>query len=446
MVGTTVTQHQWPCYSNSFVPLSTVRWYADNRIGHGIDGELAARPAHRSRPRHGGPLLTTAPPEARPSIAYDLSDVEPRIAEILDLKLARQQDGPYLPLNADGVVARLTALATASGVPDPRFSSVRRMAGGASKEQFSCILDADGQGSERLVLRMDPLEGVVETCRFREAEVFAALAGLVPTPTTRFLDGHGTHLGRPGIVTGFVDGVTKPPDTATVVSGVGTSFTSEWREKINSQYIGNLAHLHSFDWRSADLPHFQAPDAHPARAALWQINWWARAWRDDVLDPYAIITLAEHWMRERLPETDDLVLLHGDYRAGNFMFDGETGEFGAVLDWELAHIGDFHEDLGWVTMRLLMSIDADGNELVCGLMTREELIERYEAATGRTVNRRTLAFYEALANYKCAVMNLASGPSAAVRGHNHQDVLLSWIGPVGHTNIADMTRIIAEEA
>jgi len=59
------------------------------------------------------------------------------------------------------------------------------------------------------------------------------------------------------------------------------------------------------------------------------------------------MTLAEQWMRDRLPETDDLVLLHGDYRVGNFLFDAESGQFNAVLDWELAHIGDFHEDLGW---------------------------------------------------------------------------------------------------
>ncbi|HEY2206364.1 MAG TPA: phosphotransferase family protein, partial [Pseudonocardia sp.] len=208
-----------------------------------------------------------------------------------------------------------------------------------------------------------------------------------------------------------------------------------------------LARIHAADWRAADLPHFGAPTAHPRHAALWQVNWWARVWRDDMIDPYPLVTLAEEWMRARLPETspEDLVLLHGDFRTGNFMFDPDSGRFTAVLDWELSHLGDFHEDLGWIVQRLFAGPVEDGQVLVCSLLTREELITRYEAATGRTVNRRTLAFYELLAAYKCTVMNIGTGYSAASRGHNHQDVLLSFLAPVAHTFLGDIARIIEQE-
>jgi aminoglycoside phosphotransferase (APT) family kinase protein len=389
--------------------------------------------------------MTTSPDTGQRSISLDEDDLEPRIVEVLDDKQARKGNGPYMPLDEDGVIERLTALIRAAGVEDCVLSNVRRMAGGASKEQFSFELRADGQPPERLVLRMDPLESIVETCRYREDEVFAAVRGAVPTPTTRFLDGDGTYLGRPGIVTSFIDGVTKPPSSGTAVSGVGTTFTPEWREKIRGQFVGNLARLHAFDWRGAELPHFQAPTAHPAQAALWQVNWWSRVWRDDMFDPYPMMTMAERWMRERLPETDELVLLHGDYRVGNFLFDAESGQFNAVLDWELAHIGDFHEDLGWFTQRLFMGVDEHGDELCGDLVSKDDLIADYEAATGRTVDRRKLAFYELLSAYKCAAMNLATGPAAAMRGNNHQDVLLAWLVPVSHTNISDIARIMKEE-
>ncbi|MBB3082363.1 aminoglycoside phosphotransferase (APT) family kinase protein [Geodermatophilus sabuli] len=299
------------------------------------------------------------------------------------------------------------------------------------------------------MLRLDPPEGIVETCRHREAEVFGAMAGRVPTPAVRFLDGDGSHLGAPGIVTSFIPGVTTPPVDATLVSGVGTTFTQEWRQRLVPQFLEFLTRIHGTDWRSSDLPHFTAPTAHPRQAALWQVNWWSRVWRDDQVDPYPLITLAERWMRERLPaihaESDDLVLLHGDYRTGNFMFDPDSGRFTAVLDWELAHIGDFHEDLGWILQRLFAGPAEDGEVLACNLMTRDELLDRYQAATGRTVNPRTLAFYEVLAAYKCAVMNLGTGYSAAIRGHNHQDVLLSFLAPVGHVFLGEIASIIERE-
>ena len=385
------------------------------------------------------PAVDTAAPDA--------DDLEPRVAELLDAKLTRRAQGPYRPLAADEVIARVGALLEAHGVTGATLEDVHRMAGGASKEQFSFVLRAPGREPERLVLRLDPPEGIVETCRFREDEVFRALAGAVPTPTTRFLDGAGIHLGQPGIVTSFVDGVTKPPASSGVVSGVGTSFSAEWRARLVPQFIDTLARVHAADWHAADLPHFGVPDAHPRQSALWQVNWWARVWRDDLIDPYPLVTLAEEWMRARLPETapEDLVLLHGDFRTGNFMFDVETGRFTAVLDWELSHLGDFHEDLGWTCQRLFAGPAEDGATLVGSLLTREELIARYEAATGRTVNPRTLAFYEVLGAYKCAVMNLGTGYGAALRRHNHQDVLLSWLVPVAHTFLADMARIIERE-
>lgn len=383
------------------------------------------------------------------NLADTTQDLEPRVAELLDAKRARHEQPPYQPKSAGEVATLVRALLGAHGLSDFRLGDIRRMAGGASKEQFSLVLHQDGVAPERLVLRLDPPEGIVETCRYREDEVFRAVAGRVPTPATRFLDGDGTYLGQPGIITSFVDGVTKPPASTSVVSGVGISFTAEWRDRIVPQFIDNLARIHATAWNSATLPHFRPPTAHPTQAALWQVNWWSRVWWDDLIDPYPIITLAEQWMRERLPEvasdSGDLVLLHGDYRTGNFMFDADSGQFTAVLDWELAHIGDFHEDLGWILQRLFAGPAENGEVLACSLLSRQELIDRYEAATDRTVNRRTLAFYELLAAYKCTVMNLGTGYSAAIRGHNHQDVLLSFLAPVGHVFLTDIVRIIEQE-
>jgi aminoglycoside phosphotransferase (APT) family kinase protein len=167
-----------------------------------------------------------------------------------------------------------------------------------------------------------------------------------------------------------------------------------------------------------------------------------RALHDHLGEPHPVFELAFRTLgADRPPERSTLV--HGDFRIGNLMVDRDrvTG----VLDWELSHIGDFHEDLGWIVQRLFAGPAEDGEVLACSLLARDELIERYEAATGRTVNHRTLAFYELLAAYKCTVMNLGTGYSAAVRGHNHQDVLLSFLAPVAHVFLAEIARIISLE-
>jgi aminoglycoside phosphotransferase (APT) family kinase protein len=373
------------------------------------------------------------------------ADIEPRIRQLLDEKLVRREKGPYRVLNDADVSARLDALLRARGVTGSRVEGISRLAGGASKEQFLFTLVTPG-GAEKMVLRMDPMEGVVETCRHREAELLTAFDGVVPVPQVRFVDGDGLALGQPGMVTSFVSGVTKPPvQSKVVVSGVGTSFTPEWRERLVPEFIENLARIHRFDWRKADLPHFQAPVAYPTQAALWQLNWWTRVWAEDHLKAYPLFALGERWLRARLPTCDDPVVVHGDYRTGNFMFDPETGKTTAVLDWELAHLGDFHEELAWTVQRLFAGPAEDGKTYICGLMTREDFLSQYEAATGRKVNRRTLAFYEVLGAYKCAAQLLGSSLAAAVRSNNHQDLLLTWLVPLGHTFLAEMARIIEEE-
>jgi len=148
-------------------------------------------------------------------------DFEPHLVALLDAKLARQGKRGYKPRNAQDVAERLGHLLAAHGVAG-HARNVRRMGGGASKEQFlfDLIDDADGT-SQQFVLRMDPLEGIVETCRAREAQVLGVIGQTVPAPPVAFIDGDGRHMGQPAMITGFVRGDTKPRDASAGPSGVG---------------------------------------------------------------------------------------------------------------------------------------------------------------------------------------------------------------------------------
>ena len=370
----------------------------------------------------------------------EFSAIEPRIREILEEKRARRLRGPYSARTVSDVAEGLARLL---GEEEGGVSNIRRMSGGASKEQF--LFDYNGPtGSELLVLRMDPLEGLIETCRRREAEILRAMQGVVPVPEVRYVDPDGARLGLPGLVTTFVHGVAKPPQSAAAVSGLRTDFRDEWVKRLAPAFMENLARIHSFDFRSANLPSFAMPDGDVSELARRQVDWWGQVWHDDVVDAFPIMALAEGWMCENLPRCEDPVLVHGDYRTGNYLFDPANGEITAILDWELAHIGDYHEDLAWNLQPIFASHASDGTMLMSSLFPREAFLEAYEKATGRLIDTGTLHFYDVLNAWKCAVIDLSSCLTASRDGNNHQDILLSWLATSAHMVLDHLTELLGK--
>lgn len=370
-----------------------------------------------------GPWAMTAP-----APRWNRDDLEPRIDHVLRRKLARRSLGPYSARSDAAVTAGLAALFRARGLDGVRIDGLARMTGGGSKEQFAFTLVHDGApGPEALVLRMDPWMGIVETCRGREAELLAAFAGVVPVPPLRFVDADGEHLGAPGLITARIAGATAPSDLGgAAVSGIGIRF-GHWIPRLAPQFVGHLVRIHAFDWRRAALRYFDPPAAGTTQAALRQVNWWMRVWEDDLVEPDPLVTLTARWLREHAPVCAQPVVVHGDYRIGNFLFVEPGGEFSGVLDWELAHLGDYHEDLAWCLQRLFSTPGDDGRPLACGLLPREEFLAAYVAAGGRPVDPATLRYYEILGAWKCIVINNATACCAAREGQSHQDVVLAWL-------------------
>ena len=170
-----------------------------------------------------------------------------------------------------------------------------------------------------------------------------------------------------------------------------------------------------------------------------------RAWSDRATEVPGDFNLGEAvvWMRENLPASADLVLVHADYRTGNYLFDEARAEITAVLDWELVHVGDYHQDLAWIGITSWSPV-IDGVRLASGLMTSDELCDRYAAATGRAVDRATLFFYQVLGLYQCAVICLGTSLRAAHEAHNHQDALLSWLAAAGYVFLDDLRALLEQ--
>ena len=364
---------------------------------------------------------------------------------MLDRRKIKLATGDYQPLSPADIAGRLTRLLHANGLPDAEVRDLKRLAGGASKEQFLFTLAGGNRGAdERLVLRMDPTDGVLETSREREHELLLAMQGVVPVPEPRFLDVDGTWLGAPGMVTTFVSGTAKPTQGGAGVSGLGTGFSPEWRRRLAPQFMANLQAIHAFDFRKANLAHFAIPDADPYQAARYRVNLWARVWRESPYCANPVFAVVESWLRDNLPVADDLVLLHGDFRTGNYLFDEDSGKITAILDWELAHIGDYHEDLAWSLVEIFGARDEEGRYLCSNLMLLEEFIGSYERATGRVVDRKTLHWYRVLLSWSVVAMT-NSGLNAAAHHHNHQDILLTWLSLVTPPLLDELTRLLLED-
>ncbi len=371
----------------------------------------------------------------------DQTDMESINRAILHRRRANRSLPPYRAALTSEITDILTGFFSKKS-PGSTVSGVRRVGGGASKEQFFFTLTSGGK-DERYLLRMDPRLAITETDREREYILLGAMKGIVPVPETAWVDPNAEFFPQPAAIMRVVDGVSKPSSAGIKVSGLGTWLGDELRGKLRDQFLDHLVAIHAFDWRAAKLPKFDVPDADPKQAARWSFNFWREIWEIDEGETRPIIALAEQWLADNMPDCDDLAMTHGDYRTGNYLFDEASGRITALLDWELARIGDFHEDLGWVLMQVFGTYEG-GVFRASALFEREEFINAYEQRSGRTVNRKTLHYYDVMASWKCYVIVAANGIAAARSQHNHQDVLLTFLATTGPMFADDLVRLLGQ--
>jgi aminoglycoside phosphotransferase (APT) family kinase protein len=122
-----------------------------------------------------------------------------------------------------------------------------------------------------------------------------------------------------------------------------------------------------------------------------------------VSGPRPAIEAAIRWLRETLPPPRGACLVHGDFRNGNIIVD-ETQGLAAVLDWELTHIGDPAEDIGWICVNSWRFGQKD--KRVGGFGTLDTLLEGYRAAGGLDLSRQELRWWEAMGTFKWAVVTM----------------------------------------
>lgn len=152
--------------------------------------------------------------------------------------------------------------------------------------------------------------------------------------------------------------------------------------------------------------------------------------------PHPTFELAFKFLRERRPATTRRTIVHGDFRNGNLMVD-ERGLAG-VLDWELAHLGDPMEDLGWLCINTWRFGCSDLP--VGGFGTRDELFAGYEAAGGR-VDAARVQWWEVLGTLKWGIV--CEAMAQAWLGGQERDVEKAAIGRRASESEIDLLALLA---
>jgi aminoglycoside phosphotransferase (APT) family kinase protein len=144
------------------------------------------------------------------------------------------------------------------------------------------------------------------------------------------------------------------------------------------------------------------------KAALAAVDHWAAELHDVQLDPEPELALVLEWLRAHAPANERTTLVHGDFKPGNALLRGD--EWTTVLDWETAHLGDPHEDLGWVTNPL-----RQGEHRIPDAWEPADLLARWSQRTGWSVDLDSIRWWQVLANVKLSVITL-TGSRAFVEG------------------------------
>jgi aminoglycoside phosphotransferase (APT) family kinase protein len=272
--------------------------------------------------------------------------------------------------------------------PGLHVEGLRRVSGGASRETWLFdVLDAN-KARHGLVLRRDPGAHGGQTDRATEYALLAAtFAAGVAVPRPRLLLEEADGLGA-GFVMDRIEGETIP---RRILRDAGYESA---RPLLAAQCGTIAAAIHATD--TATLPELAVLDA---AAQLDQY----RSLLDVLGEPHPALELGLRWLAERVPPPPPAPkLVHGDFRNGNIVVG--TDGVRAVLDWELAHLGDPAEDLGWLCVRSWrFGID---DRVVGGFGDLRELLDGYRVAGADPPTPEVVHFWMTFGTLKWGAMTV----------------------------------------
>jgi aminoglycoside phosphotransferase (APT) family kinase protein len=268
---------------------------------------------------------------------------------------------------------RLASWLTAQWDAPVKVSSWQRFHGGLSWVTIGFTATVN-EIDRRLILRLGDPAGLFSP--YRTEPEYLALTALIavrnlPIPEALLCCDDESVLGAPFVITTRVDGDAPEPWSEE------SAWTEAERLSLAAEFSSTLGILHAFDWSRSPLSVW-AEGLTPRNTAVAQTRRWAQHCGYPQVPLPPAMHHAMRWLEARAPEAEQIVVVHGDYRVGNFLRDG--GHISAVLDWEMVHLGDAHEDLAWAALRAFSPPKATR---IGGLVDRDEFHRRYREGRPR---------------------------------------------------------------
>ncbi|HWT93469.1 MAG TPA: phosphotransferase family protein [Solirubrobacteraceae bacterium] len=250
----------------------------------------------------------------------------------------------------------------------------------------------------------------------REARVLSAVSGSARVPAVLAACDDDSVIGSPFYVMEKVDGHVVTSEVPSALDSV------EDRRRMGEELVDALVEIHAVDWQAAGLEGFGKPTGYLER----QLRRFGGLWEHNKTREIEAVERVGGWLRDNLPESPAATIVHGDFRLGNVILGPESpARVVAVLDWEMATIGDPLADLGYLCTLWtdrddppLGMFELSGVTRQEGFPLRSELVARYEERSGRSMTDirwyQTLALWKSIVfmegNYKRAVSGTTDDP------------------------------------
>lgn len=322
---------------------------------------------------------------------------------------------------------------------DVVVTGVSRIHGGASRETFrlNATWKEGGRDVVRpLVLRRDPVASLIETERDLEYNAYRAFhpTGL-PVPEPLFLETDLKWLDRPFFVMEQIVGCT-----------AGSPFNPDpygpLAEKIGRQFWTHLGKIAAAEPKDIG---FEMEPVAPGECWKRELDKWEKVIDEDELSPQPIARAAIRWLRRNPPPpAQKLSVVHGDYRTGNFLVNGE-GDIKAILDWEMCHLGDPLEDIAWAADPLWAFANPDRPG---GMIPRADALRIWKETSGLKIDPIALRWWEIFNSLKGLAIWISAGKEYHT-GANRDPILAlsSWYCTDMHDRIlAERLSALSKEA
>jgi aminoglycoside phosphotransferase (APT) family kinase protein len=276
---------------------------------------------------------------------------------------------------------------------------VRQFPSGHSNLTYSLHL-----GAKELVLRRPPFGSKVKSAHdmSREFRVLSKLHSVyAPAPQVLLYCDDASVIGAPFYLMQPIHGIILRRHLPAALD-----FPAETAGRLGKAFIENLVRLHRVDYTAAGLSDLGRPEGYLER----QVRGWTERYHGSETHEYPEVEKMGQWMRQNMPTTSAVSLIHNDYKYDNVVLDsGEITKIVGVLDWEMCTIGDSLSDLGTALAYWVDRTDPEelqenrwGPTSEPGSLTRAEIVHYYSEKTGCDASQ--IAFYLAFARFKLAVI------------------------------------------